>query len=243
MARIQLGALITDIRGKLGGHVFKQNNGGLTIQTKAGKGQNFNGNPVAKKNKAELIDAIAKGWRALNDTDKLAFDSYSELLNGEAAAKKNKIDVKKGFGIASIRGYSGYSFTWSYNAIFGETIPSSFLIQPIAIDKFPGATIETNGTVLRVVNPNSYTQAFKLVVRASKPLTGNTKTNLSKSTTLLKQFPNALVNLDITQEYLNAFGQLPTAGQFVIVETDTYLETQGREAKETIKQLLIVGTY
>ena len=128
----------------------------------------------------------------------------------------------------------------SYNKWFGLSDPNYYGINLPVIDNF---TIETNGSVLRVVNNISTSGTFNVVVKVTNRLRSNNLTNQAKSTRIMAKFSNALVNLDITSEFINAFGALPAAGDLIKVELDTYKDTKGREFKNGIAKMLTIGTY
>ncbi len=77
MARIQMGSIVTDISGKLGGHVYGSSRYGKTLSNKSsGKRKsltfNTNGNNVALN-----IATVSQSWLALTDSQRLAWQSYA----------------------------------------------------------------------------------------------------------------------------------------------------------------------
>lgn len=74
MARAKFGAVVTDIRGKLGGHVFQGNGFTTSIRTGySGKG----GLPARSSVFTSMNNDIDELWAALSDTQKNAWDSLA----------------------------------------------------------------------------------------------------------------------------------------------------------------------
>jgi hypothetical protein len=72
MAKIKLGAIVVDMRGKLGGHVFAQNKGGNYVRTKTTPT-----NPqTASQNAVRSIFAdISTSWSGLTEVQRESFNS------------------------------------------------------------------------------------------------------------------------------------------------------------------------
>lgn len=79
MAIVKFGAIVTDIKGKLGGHVFQGSKGGSSLRTKPGKTKVGRvtlrqWNPTGISPRAVFQD-IASNWQKLDPDTKLAWDS------------------------------------------------------------------------------------------------------------------------------------------------------------------------
>lgn len=75
MAKIKLGAIVTDIRGKLGGHVFSKNRGGAYMRTKVTPV-----NPATARQTfvRAIFAAISSLWSALTDAQRGSFAGLVE---------------------------------------------------------------------------------------------------------------------------------------------------------------------
>ena len=70
MAKIKLGAIVTDIRGKLGGHVFSKNRSGAYMRTKVTP---TNPQTSYQSLVRGIFAAISSAWSSLTDTQRLSF--------------------------------------------------------------------------------------------------------------------------------------------------------------------------
>lgn len=228
MARVTLGAIATDIRGKLGGQVFKQSAGGLVIQTKRNsvppKGQILIV-PVAI-NKGVNKPEINNAWRLLTEQQKEVWASYAEFLNGRYILKKNA-------NSSGLSVYNWFAYVNYFNAYFGHTILTAPSFSLMVEDCELLDAVKTNGSSLVIVDANVYTTSFKIALRMSNRMRVNSKTNQSKPTTLLKSVTAATTNYDVTTEYLAKYGQLPAVGDWVKIGWDSYTTTQGRQIRKT----------
>lgn len=236
MARVTLGAIVTDIRGKLGGQVFKKTASGLVIQTKV---KSRIKNDIDGKENLRVFNnmrRLAYQWTTLNSLQQSGWLPWLEYMGKFTVSFQDGRYVLKAAN-------NVYMYVNSYNKWFGDTLlstPNYYGINLPVIDDFD---IETNGTILRVVNNIATSGTFYVVVKVTNRLRANNKTNQGKATRIMARFSNALVNLDITQEFINAFGALPVGGDTIKVELDTYDPLKGREFKSGIALIKTVGTY
>lgn len=70
MAKIKLGAIVTDIRGKLGGHVFSKNRSGAYMRTKVTP---TNPQTSYQSLVRGIFAAISSAWSSLTDNQRLSF--------------------------------------------------------------------------------------------------------------------------------------------------------------------------
>jgi len=81
MAKIKLGAIVVDMSGKLGGHVFAKNKGGNYMRTKTTP---LNPQTAAQSEIRSIFATVSSGWSALTDVNRESFKS-----SVEAYAKTN----------------------------------------------------------------------------------------------------------------------------------------------------------
>lgn len=72
MALIKFGMMMTDARGKLGGHVFTKTRNGATIRTKVTP---TNPQTVAQQLARSIFGLVSAAWRTLSEGDRLAWNS------------------------------------------------------------------------------------------------------------------------------------------------------------------------
>ena len=78
MARIKFGMMMTDARGKLGGHVFTKAKSGATIRTKVTP---LNPKTSAQSEARSALGANSQAWRTLSETQRLAWNSAAQEIS------------------------------------------------------------------------------------------------------------------------------------------------------------------
>ena len=78
MARIKFGMMMTDARGKLGGHVFTKAKSGATIRTKVTP---LNPKTSAQSEARSALGANSQAWRTLTETQRLAWNSAAQEVS------------------------------------------------------------------------------------------------------------------------------------------------------------------
>lgn len=86
MASCVLSALITDIRGKIGGIVFKRHRGGLTIMSNPRAGRRF---PQTTLTQQTAIALAAAAWTAATIAQRLKWLVYANALRVSASAQQH----------------------------------------------------------------------------------------------------------------------------------------------------------
>lgn len=196
MARIKLGALISDIRGKIGGQVFQMSRGGLIIRNQP--------KPVNRRtnaqNKARLITGqLQHEWAKLSETDRICWTTYSMFLNNGRAVRSRL--ASSGFG--SFMQVNHSRLMYSHSLITTPVLQSNVTPETTAQLKLIGGVLSLLFN-RPLVAANEF---FTCYMSGPAPLT---QTNL---TSRLRQ-----VNVDtvdgasqnITASYLAAFKILPT---------------------------------
>lgn len=75
MAKIKLGAIVTQISGKLGGHVFARNRGGAYMRTNATPN---NPQTPFQTNVRTILAAISSAWSALTDSERNTWNDSTD---------------------------------------------------------------------------------------------------------------------------------------------------------------------
>ena len=78
MARIKFGMMMTDARGKLGGHVFTKAKSGATIRTKVTP---LNPKTSAQSEARGALGANSQAWRNIAETQRLAWNSAAQEVS------------------------------------------------------------------------------------------------------------------------------------------------------------------
>ena len=77
MARIKFGMMMTDARGKLGGHVFTKARSGATIRTKVTP---VNGQTSAQGSVRSRFGSLSQSWRTLSEEQRIAWNNKASTV-------------------------------------------------------------------------------------------------------------------------------------------------------------------
>ena len=123
MARIKFGMMMTDARGKLGGHVFTKAKSGATIRTKVTP---LNPKTSAQSEARSALGANSQAWRALSEHQRLAWNSAAQ-----------EVSKTNAFGDTYFPSGKNY-FTAVNNNL--RNVGSAVLVDPPALVEMPGLT-------------------------------------------------------------------------------------------------------
>lgn len=123
MARIKFGMMMTDARGKLGGHVFTKAKSGATIRTKVTP---LNPKTSAQSEARSALGANSQAWRTLSETQRLAWNSAAQ-----------EVSKTNAFGDTYFPSGKNY-FTAVNNNL--RNVGSQILVTPPALVQMPGLT-------------------------------------------------------------------------------------------------------
>lgn len=208
-ATVQFGAMVTDLKGSTGGHTFKGNTSGTSLQTKINRSASGKaGGKVTTNNAARLINPLintginATQWRSLSDADRSTW----------VAAAPNFPFLNK-YGVAYTP--SGFQLYMSVNNnLLGIGLPAITVapaVTPTA--NMPLFTITSSGPVVWNLDvpggipagntATIYATTSQSVGRGLEPGRLKAIIQVDSSTT----FP-----LLIAAEYSKVFGTMPTTG-------------------------------
>ena len=123
MARIKFGMMMTDARGKLGGHVFTKAKSGSTIRTKVTP---LNPKTSAQSEARSALGANSQTWRLLSESQRLAWNSAAQ-----------EVSKTNAFGDTYFPSGKNY-FTAVNNNI--RNVGGLLLLEPPALVNMPGLT-------------------------------------------------------------------------------------------------------
>lgn len=197
MARIQYGAIVTDISGKLGGHSFSRSGYGGTISTKNNTNARKKLWGYLKRTSGPGIQITSQMWRTLSDSQRAAWDA--------AAALQTKTDP---FGNKHV--LSGYAFFMRCNNKL-HIIGQPYISDPVAFGTVTRLTLFTLtvsvGSGITVAFDNSLARNEFVVIGASQ--TGSTGADVSNPRIrVIQTFDNAASPpYDITTNYVDKYGE------------------------------------
>lgn len=123
MARIKFGMMMTDARGKLGGHVFTKAKSGATIRTKVTP---LNPKTSAQSEARSVLGANSQAWRVLTEAQRLAWNSAAQ-----------EVSKTNAFGDTYFPSGKNY-FTAVNNNL--RNVGGAILVNPPALVEMPGLT-------------------------------------------------------------------------------------------------------
>jgi hypothetical protein len=207
MALIQLSAIVSDIKGKVGGSTFKGGTGGSHVLQRKSYRKNASTNNVTPAifivSPKAAISACSQAWQGLTATQQKSWGS-----NAVAAPYKNKLGQTKT--------YSGYVYFMSINVKLAMLGLSIQIIPPpvgitLSCGNVSGSYSVAGGTVnYSQVSVNSSTQY--LVVEMTRPLTAGRTAQDSDYKVIVAEIGAHTFPLDVTTGYLKALGAVLTKG-------------------------------
>lgn len=100
MAKIKFGMMMTDARGKLGGHVFSKNRGGAYVRTKVTPS---NPQSEAQVEQRSLLASASQAWRGLTEAAREAWNGavsnyastnvFGDIINPTGAQLHTKLNI------------------------------------------------------------------------------------------------------------------------------------------------------
>ena len=207
MARIKFGMMMTDARGKLGGHVFTKAKSGATIRTKVTP---LNPKTSAQSEARSALSANSQAWRTLTENQRLAWNSAAQ-----------EVSKTNAFGDTYFPSGKNY-FTAVNNNL--RNVGGLVILDPPALVEMPGLTsVEIDFDLVAEqldIAPN-YIGADGDIVLVCNATSGQSAGRYNFSGKYRKFDAFALVGLPsntlIFDSYVSKFG-VPSAGQKVSFE-------------------------
>ena len=225
MARIKFGMMMTDARGKLGGHVFSKNRGGAYIRTKVTPA-----NPRTQDQQANrsLLGALSQGWSALSDAQRASWNGavsswISTNIFGDTVTPSGKsLYVKLNKNILSIGG-------------------TALLVAPekveMAILGFDDASIKKTLQEIKLDIAGVVT-GFVAVVSATAPLSQGTSNVKGKFRRIYFDAADAVDADLLFGAYVSKFG-IPALGANIHFEVKLIAANGQMSVPETIKATIV----
>jgi hypothetical protein len=204
MAKVKFGALMTDARGKLGGHVFSKNRGGAYLRTKVTPS-----NPQTEDQQANrsLLGYLAQEWSNLTDAQRATW-------NGAVG------DWKTTNVFGDSINPSGKSLFTSLNKnslnVGGTLMNDAPAKVQMAIVGLTGVVVDISSTSITPAI-NAVGASFDVVVSATPSLSQGTSFIKNKLRSIYKANGAAIVPADIYTAYVARYGA-PVAGQNIHFE-------------------------
>ena len=228
MARIKFGMMMTDARGKLGGHVFTKAKSGATIRTKVTP---LNPKTSAQSEARSALGANSQAWRMLTEAQRLAWNSAAQ-----------EVSKTNAFGDTYFPSGKNY-FTAVNNNL--RNIGGDVLMNPPALLEMPGLTsVEVDFDLLAEqidIAPIHYGNLAGcfLVCNATSGQSAGRYNFSGKYRKFNAYSSEALpLNTAIYDDYVSKFG-VPSAGQKVSFEFYLVNDTTGQVSPRVTTTVLL----
>lgn len=228
MARIKFGMMMTDARGKLGGHVFTKAKSGATIRTKVTP---LNPKTSAQSEARSALGANSQAWRMLTENQRLAWNSAAQ-----------EVSKTNAFGDTYFPSGKNY-FTAINNNL--RNVGGAIIVDPPALVEMPGLTsVEVDLDLLAEqldIAPNYIGNSADIVL-VCNATSGQSAGRYNFSGKYRKFNAYALAGLPqntaIYDDYVSKFG-VPSAGQKVSFEFYLVNEITGQVSPRVTATVLL----
>lgn len=198
MAKIKLGAIVVDMRGKSNGHVFSKNRGGAYMRTKVTPS---NPQSTFQMNVRGIFAAISSAWSSLTAANRQSFEN---LVSSYA-----RTDI---FG--DLRNPTGKNLFQRLNQNLELTGQAQLTTCPepseVPFANVTGSSANFSTPLFEIVL-GGVTTGSKLMFFATPPLSQGTKFVKNKLRLIAVQDGDVAGSFDITNAYTSRFGALAAA--------------------------------
>tara|TARA_R110000803_G_scaffold3721_2_gene12661 strand:- start:12 stop:686 length:675 start_codon:yes stop_codon:yes gene_type:complete len=219
--KIKFGAIVTDGRGKLGGHVFSKNRAGSYVRTKVTPS---NPQTAAQSIVRSLFGTISAGWSALTQSVRDSWDG--------AVGDWQKTDI---FG--DIKNPTGKSLYQRLNNQAQVVGYSAIATPPVKLAMVSGqvTACTVNSISGSIILTGAYAGAdARVVLLGTSPQSAGTKFVKNKLRQIVAPLANAYSDTDAFDTYEAKFGT-PAAGQNIYFGIKYILPSGQSSPVQTIK--------
>lgn len=225
MAKLKFGMVVTEGRGKIGGHVLSRNRGGAYVRTKVTP---TNPQTASQVNVRASIASLASSWRGLTAAQRASWNA--------AVGDYSKTDI---FGDKLTP--SGFNLYMALNQNLYNVGVAAISVPPIP-------TAVTSFTTMSIVLDNSDQSAVASVaatIPATEAVIMFATPGISAGKTYVKnEFRKIGVfttgdSLDFAAMYIAKFGAVPAAGLKVFVKCVHVNETTGQAGQANMASAIV----
>lgn len=201
MARVQLGGIVTNIRGSINGSTYQRFRGGIVVKSKP---KQTISNSIYRNGNLSIMGKVAALWRSLDAADRDAWNDF--------ALSRNLVKSQS-FPTA----YTGQMLFQQINyyllPLVGEAIVAPAV--PLILPSLNGVTsVENNGSLLLNLDDSIDSDVDLLLVKISGPVSPSIA-NPGSRLKYIGPDPPYSDPIDITNIYEERFGSIPDIGQTV----------------------------
>lgn len=199
MAKIKFGMMMTDARGKLGGHVFTKTRSGATVRTKVTP---VNPQSSAQGNVRTTLGTFAQNWNVIDESKRQLWNAF--------AAQNKKTNV---FG--DLYAPTGRSLYIGVNINLATAGAPSILepVPPVPLPSYKLSDVVASSSANEIdatfIDYSTLTGQDVLIVEAT-PLMSAGRYNFSGAHAIIGKFiaPDLSLGLDLTNQWHSKYGAL-----------------------------------
>jgi hypothetical protein len=204
MAIVKYGALVTELRGSIGGTTFQRNKYGYSAKNKSLPG---NVESTPRSNVKQAIRRISQHWATLSEANRNLWISFATTY--PQPVKNNPSANMSGFAV-----FLKFNFFWYLRAGYIVNTPSFTLSS---LPSFTVAIVKSSSFLNFVPTVSATDLLTVFIVSVSNPV--KESVNFAKNRVRYMSFcyaDNSGVSIDTA--YVAQFGQLPNVGDWVFVK-------------------------
>ena len=204
MARVKPSAIVSDVRGKIGGTVFQRFKSGLVVRSKC--------SPVNKKSALQVISRniaslTANAWLQLTAVDRDQWDSFT-AYNPIAQRNNSEVFVSGQQAFLKLNNYRlHYSLPILVVPEFNKCV-----LDPVVL------TLSRTGANLRVKSNRALVASDEFIILFITVRMSPAINNPGNRYKLIKFVTTNGVNFTITPEYEDVYGAIPLIGDTVFMK-------------------------
>jgi hypothetical protein len=222
--KVKFGAIVTDGRGKIGGHVMSKNRGGAYMRTKVTPS---NPRTFAQQENRALLGSLSASWSSLTDAFRA---SWNGAVNDWVSTNIFGDTIKP-------TGKNLYvALNKNINAIGGTTIDTAPAKVEIPVLGLAGVTIDISDEEINVQYLGD-ADAVQLVIASTGPLTAGTSFTKGKFRKIYNRLGADISPTALYDAYVARFGT-PVVGQNISFEVKIVESNGQMSVPETAKALV-----
>lgn len=222
--KIKFGAIVTDGRGKLGGHVFSKNAAGAIMRTKVTPS---NPKTVAQSLARAMFASISQLWSALTQLQR---DAWSEAV---PEWQKTNIfgDLKKPTGKALFQRLNNQAQAAGWPAVTSVPVKAELPTEIVS-----AATLAIGAGTITLTGMNT-DASNRIMLWATAPLSAGTSGAGSKLRLVYTSLASTYVADDAYDAYVAKFGT-PTAGDNIFIGVKNVIATGQASPVQTLSAVV-----
>ena len=227
MARVKFTAIVSEIRGSLGGNTFQANRYGFTLKNKSLQG--FPNSLLQNFSKASLTQ-ILQGWQNLTDAQRAQYNTYASSFPQYP---------KSGSTVA----LSGFEVWAKFNlqmACVGIAASPNAVLAPVVVPSYNPSLVTSGGLLSLYLGLSEHLDGHNVLIRASQRM-WNTTNPSSAQWRVMKTAVSGPTPISLSDEYFAKFSSYPRVNDTIWISLSEWQEETPR-LMTPVKFMMSVGT-